>query len=316
MKIVHITTGDLDGIGLEISLKALNTLGPVKGVNFVLWRSNKANKEVLNILNKKFKRINVRNKKDILSCHSSKKINVLWDISSASSPTKWVTYATKYCLQNKNTQALVTGPLSKSQIQKEGFKHKGHTGLLKNLSETKHVFMVFLGQCFNVVLLNDHIPLKKFKWDKKQFNKCMELSWLLKKDILNKNPAKKIAVLGFNPHAGEDGLLGTEEFFIKKELKNRHSKKVDGPLVPDVAFLKENWKKYFMYLCLYHDQGLIPFKMIHGRKSFQFSMGLPFVRTSVSHGTAKDIFGKNKASSQSMVQALKGAINLLKNHQQ
>ena len=114
---------------------------------------------------------------------------------------------------------------------------------------------------------------------------------------------KKLAVLGLNPHAGEEGLLGTEEHLIKQDLE-KWKNKVEGPLVPDVAFLKKNRQKFFIYICLYHDQGLIPFKMIHERKSFQSSLGLPFIRTSVSHGTAKDIFGKNKAEAESMKQAL------------
>ena len=307
MRTIHITTGDLNGIGLEVSLKALKEIGPQKDVQFTLWRSHQAPREILSLTDHLFSRVNPLKQKNL---EKYKKENILLDIPGSSTPTKWVTAASKLCLKNKETQALVTGPLSKTQMQKEHFSEKGHTHLLKKLSKTENVFMTFLGTHFHVTLLTDHVPLKKISWSKNSLNKCIELCLQLQQFFSLKNK-KKIALLGLNPHAGEEGLLGKEEIALKKELQ-KWNKQVEGPLVPDVAFLKKNQRKYFLYICLYHDQALIPFKMIHERNSFQFSLGLPFIRTSVSHGTAKDIFGKNKANPQSMKKALLWAIHLLK----
>jgi 4-hydroxythreonine-4-phosphate dehydrogenase len=119
---------------------------------------------------------------------------------------------------------------------------------------------------------------------------------------------KPIALVGLNPHAGENGLLGSEELKWKGLLK---SKVVEGPLVPDAAFLPHQWKKYSVYVCPYHDQGLIPFKLVHGfDEGVHLTLGLPFVRTSVDHGTAKELFGKNIAKHGSMREALELAMKL------
>jgi 4-hydroxythreonine-4-phosphate dehydrogenase len=108
-------------------------------------------------------------------------------------------------------------------------------------------------------------------------------------------------------------LIGDQEAWFRQVIDRHERLGVAGPLVPDAAFLRENWKKYAVYVCPYHDQGLIPFKMIHGfRGGVHLTLGLPFVRTSVDHGTAKDIFGKNKAESGSMRDAILTAIRLAK----
>ena len=139
----------------------------------------------------------------------------------------------------------------------------------------------------------------------------------LRKVLDKKQMSRPIAILGLNPHAGEQGLIGSVENRIHaKVLETAAEEKlnVDGPLVPDAAFFPKNWSKYSVFVANYHDQGLIPFKMTHGQESgVQVTMGLPFVRTSVDHGTAKDIFGKNKADPRSMLQALEWAIRLKKN---
>lgn len=315
MKFIHITTGDLDGIGLEISLKALSQLAPIKDIHFVLWRASKVREEIFQQLNKRFQLVSLKSPppEKLLKENfwkTKKNPTVLWDMACPPTPTKWVEQVGKLCLKNKKTHVLVTGPLSKTQMKKEKFKEKGHTELLKKLTKSDGVFMAFLGEYFNVTLLTGHVPLKKITWKKKSLHKCISLCLKFKKNFLTPSNSKTLGVLGLNPHAGEEGLLGKEEILLKAELK-KWKKKVTGPLVPDVAFLKENWKKYFMYLCPYHDQALIPFKMIHGKKSFQLSLGLPFLRVSVSHGTARDIFGQNKANADSMKQALSWAIKSL-----
>ena len=117
-----------------------------------------------------------------------------------------------------------------------------------------------------------------------------------------------IALVGLNPHAGEGGLIGSKDQELAEICR---AENIVGPLVPDAAFLKSEWSKYSVYVCCYHDQGLIPFKMAHNhQQSCQITWGLPIIRTSVDHGTAKDIAGQNKASEESMIYAIKMAIKL------
>ena len=311
MKIIHITTGDPDGIGLEVSLKALQKIGPLKGTRFVLWRSAGATagvtKDILKIADSRFKRVSLkeptteqslkallnqahypnqklnklRGKKPAPNKKSKNtsplsitdlKENVLLDIACPSPPTSWVVKTAKHCLLNPNYTALVTGPLSKTQMQKEGFKEKGHTELLKKMAGDKHVYMTFMGEFFNVTLLTGHLPLKKVSLNPKGFaqsttykgakpqaknrnlstinqknlNQCIELCLKMKNTLSQKidKPSgvsishtannKKIAVLGFNPHAGEKGLLGEEEFLLQKSLK-KWKTQVEGPLVPSAG---------------------------------------------------------------------------------
>jgi 4-hydroxy-L-threonine phosphate dehydrogenase PdxA len=125
---------------------------------------------------------------------------------------------------------------------------------------------------------------------------------------------RPIAVLGLNPHAGENGLIGHFENRVLKSAllsAKRAGQSIVGPIPADTAFTRESLNRFSVVVSLYHDQGLIPFKMLHGQDSgFQVSLGLPFIRTSVDHGTAKDIFGQGTANSGSMVDAINGAIKL------
>ena len=355
MKLIHITTGDPDGIGLEVALKALSQIELVEGVHFVLWRSCHAPQDMFGLLDKGLKRVTLTNvdllenaiaeaQKKMSSQHTGK--HILWDLSLPETPALWVKTAGQFCLKNPDNEALVTGPLSKTQMQKEGFAERGHTPLLKKISQVRQVYMCFIGDSFNVVLLTGHLPLKKVEWNKEDLQQCIKLCLDFKEflisrlttdhralshfnfqsfsksnfkssdkatslgqraflnwNLFNGIEGKKVGVLGFNPHAGEEGLLGSEEDGLKGIL-DQWKMQVEGPLVPDTAFFQENWSRFFMYICMYHDQGLIPFKMIHGRKSFQLSLGLPFMRVSVSHGTAKDIFRQNRGDFESMKRAL------------
>ena len=304
MKRIHITTGDTDGIGLEVSLKALTTIGQCANTQFVLWRQQEVGRELFHALKWPGRIVTLNNIDDLNT--AQKKESTLLDIASVTSPTHWVQTVAQRCTHDPSNESMVTGPLSKIQMQADQFSEKGHTPLLQRISGAKKVFMTFLGDYFNVILLTGHIPLKKIIWTANDLDSCLHLCSHLQQFLPDIYQNKPIAILGFNPHAGEEGLLGTEEKNLRLYLK-KWSKKVTGPLVPDSAFLKNNWARFSIYVCLYHDQALIPFKMAHGTKSFQLSLGLPFVRTSVSHGTAKDIFGQNKASAESMRRALQWA---------
>jgi 4-hydroxythreonine-4-phosphate dehydrogenase len=136
----------------------------------------------------------------------------------------------------------------------------------------------------------------------------------MRKVLPTKVARRPMALVGVNPHAGENGLIGKEEIWMAKLIRQSQSRHpIEGPLVPDSAFLPKNWGRYSLYVVPYHDQGLIPFKMIHGFDSgVHLTLGLPFVRTSVDHGTAKELFAKDKARFGSMQDALLTAIRLIK----
>ena len=308
---IALTTGDADGIGLEVTAKALHHLGPQPNTQFILWRSEGASDKYLKLIDKKFERIVVDTLSDALKVTGP----YLIDIATEEPPAYWVEASAKACLK-KDLQAMATAPLSKTSIKEAGYRDLGHTDILKRISKSRHVHMGFLGNMFNVVLTTAHIPVRDIS---KHLSFSTLAEALLNADGLRQklpaNQAKKpIGILGLNPHAGEQGLIGQEELlFFPELLKFAKEKKIPvvGPLVPDAAFFPANWGKYSVYLCLYHDQGLIPFKMIHGQDSgVHMTLGIPFIRTSVDHGTAKDIFGQNKANPNSMIDAVRWAVKL------
>lgn len=320
MKKVIITTGDVDGIGLEVACKAL--LSPtIKRLSFVpvLFISSvlrgRWQQKYISELTKSwsvFQFEELNDGLDFLTRTKKPAPRTLIIISSFKSPAHWVEEAAKACL-TKKAHALVTGPLSKTLILESGLQDIGHTDILKRVSGTSKVNMGFIGQYFSVVLASDHIPLRQVSSavNEKRLTETLDNAFLLRKFLGSKKP---IGVLGFNPHAGESGLLGAEESGLQNILtKWSHSRStpVKGFLVPDAAFLKNQWKMYSCYVCMFHDQGLIPFKLVHGQDSgVHISLGIPFIRTSVDHGTAKDIFNKNRANASSMIDAITCAFKM------
>jgi len=296
---VAITTGDLDGVGLEVAVKALRRIGPQRGVCFYLWRSPQAfQKKICQKLSSQFNQ------------------SSLVQVESSSSPALWVEEVAKLCLSNK-MDSMVTGPLSKQEILRAGLKDIGHTDILKRVAKRSSAFMAFVGEKFNVLLVTAHIPLHQVSEHLTPSLETAALQIALSaRQILSKPQQKKpLGVLGLNPHAGDRSLIGREESVWLAPLLQSFpgTNQLVGPLVPDVAFTQENWKKYSFFICQYHDQGLIPFKMAHGFDSgAHLTLGLPIRRSSVDHGTAKDLFGQNKARSGSMEAALRWGVRLAK----
>lgn len=168
--------------------------------------------------------------------------------------------------------------------------------------------MSFWGKVFNVVLISGHRPLSlAFKdYTLKKIEKVARLAQEAALKLDPRRAHRPMALLGLNPHAGDQGLIGHEELQLRSLLKIPG---LQGPLPGDSAFIPVNFKKYGMFLAAYHDQGLIPFKMAHGFETgVHVTLGLPFLRTSVDHGPAKDLFGKNKADSGSMKAAIEMAM--------
>ena len=312
MKHIAITTGDVNGVGLEVTAKALHLLGPQKKNQFFLFRSQNSETSQLKHIDKKFNRIVVRSLSEALS-RKSKSSKDLFDIVHPQKAPHWVHDAATACHKNQ-LQGLVTAPLSKTLIQSCGFKAKGHTEILQAVSKTKELNMVFVGDQFCVILATGHIPLKRVSTalTEKVLSVALQRGLQLKKILPDKFKNKPVALLGLNPHAGESGVLGSEEALLFKKVLKKFPQ-IKGPLSPDAAFLKQNWGLYSIYVCCYHDQGLIPFKLVHGTKSgYHLTFGLPYIRTSVDHGTAFDLFGKNKADCSSMKEAISACLQLTK----
>lgn len=304
MKRLLITTGDQDGIGSEVTAKALAELGPQKNFQFVLYRSPQIPPQHLKWIDRKFDRVTLTAEEPWPKISSRRD---LLDIVSEEPPAKWVERAARLCLVKK-AQGLVTAPLSKTGIAAAGLHDRGHTEILQRICRLEDVYMAFWGRHFKIVLLTDHRPLMTVAkaLTPKRIRQGIQTAKRLRALANSRLP---IALVGLNPHAGEQGLLGKEEANFRSVLKD---KEVRGPLVPDTAFLPAQWKKFSVYVCPYHDQGLIPFKLVHGfNEGVHLTLGLPFVRTSVDHGTAKELFRLNRAKHGSMRDAIQLALRLI-----
>ncbi len=290
-KYVYITTGDTDGIGLEVTAKALLELSKyIKNSRVLVYRSSLSKDSSY----KKLLRLKPR---------------WLVDVPRNDPPPFWVREVALKCKIDSVNTKMVTGPLSKQLILDSGISAIGHTEILKKVSKVKNLYMTFIGPELRVVTLTGHCGLK----DVPQRINAKELENLIRLVQKSFSDLTSIGVLGLNPHAGEGGLFGNEEQIIKKAIIKAQYSGIPcaGPLVPDAAFAPSNRNKHNFYICMYHDQALVPFKALHGWDGgFHMTLGLPFTRVSVDHGTAKDIFNKNLANAGSMKEALKFALNV------
>lgn len=317
---VAITTGDKDGIGFEVTAKSLFLVGPQKNINFFIFRDSKQEvkqKKFFQLIDKNFSRLTFNTTEaavafySVLRATNSLDQKFIFDLCLKTPAVDWVIQSTDYC-KKSIFSSLVTGPISKTHIINSGYSYIGHTGVFRKFYPQNNLFMGFIGKEFNVVIATDHIALKdvESKLNKKLISQAIAACDDLRKLTADKRP---ICLLGLNPHAGEKGIIGSYEKIHLNKIVSKY-KSIIGPISPDAAFFKSSWKKYSSYLALYHDQGLIPFKMVHGQDSgVHITLGLPFIRTSVDHGTAKDIFNKNKANSHSMRDAILLNLKLLKN---
>ncbi len=206
-------------------------------------------------------------------------------------------------VREKKVQAITTLPIHKKAWQLANIPYAGHTEALRDIFK-QEVIMVLGCKKLYMALFSDHIPLKEVS-GKITFESL--LNFLLQlAPFIHKPPC---GVLGLNPHAGDFGVLGDEEEVIGQAIKKANAligeERFIGPLVPDTAFIDKHWN---YYVAMYHDQGLIPLKMLYFKDSINLTLNLPFIRTSVDHGTAFDIAYCNKAYTKSYINAIKEAI--------
>tara|TARA_Y100001968_G_scaffold261991_1_gene250060 strand:+ start:1673 stop:2698 length:1026 start_codon:yes stop_codon:yes gene_type:complete len=321
-----IALGDPAGIGTEITLKALGSKFLNKDIQpLLVGCKNNIYTTYLKLIENGIKNIPHPNTLDIIDIPlETKIIPGKVDKHSGSASFKWLLNATNLLLEGK-ANALVTAPISKIAWHKAGHKFAGQTELLGNLTNKK-TSMLFTaispnnGWRFNTLLATTHIPLNKIN------NTLSKELIRFKLDTLlnfcrkfKENPL--IQISGLNPHAGEEGKIGTEEknliIPILNEWKaDNPSIKVNGPMPPDTCWISSAsaWRSSSKannapdgILALYHDQGLIPLKLIAFDEAVNTTLGLPFIRTSPDHGTALDIAGKFKARENSMVAAINNA---------
>ncbi|HKY62761.1 MAG TPA: 4-hydroxythreonine-4-phosphate dehydrogenase PdxA [bacterium] len=211
--------------------------------------------------------------------------------------------------------ALVTAPIAKHHVNLAGFPFPGHTEYLAAQTKTEKFAMMMAGPKLKVTLVTIHEPLKRVP-ELLSVAKILETIEITHRALRERFGIAKprLAVCGLNPHAGEEGLLGREEIeLIAPAIAEARRRGFDcaGPKVPDAVFHEAYQGNWDALVCMYHDQGLIPFKMVHFADGVNVTLGLPLVRTSPDHGTAFDIAGQGKADPSSMIAALKLAEEML-----
>ncbi len=303
MKKIAVSIGDLNGIGFEIALKSHKIIK--KYCKPIYLIDKKMALQACKLLKTKlpddFKMTAVGKKFTIKPGIVSKKSGLYSYISFK----KAIKLA-----KNKKADAVVTLPINKEAWNKAGIKYKGHTEVLSDVFKKDAIMMIGCEKLFSI-LYTQHISVKNISEEVKT-EKLYSFFINVHKALKN---VQKIAVLGLNPHAGDNGVIGNEEKAIKKAIK-KANKKIGkklfyGPLVPDTAFNPQNINNINYFVAMYHDQGLIPVKMKYFDESINVSLNLPIIRTSVDHGTAFDIAYKDKNPSvESYINAVKEAIKL------
>jgi 4-hydroxythreonine-4-phosphate dehydrogenase len=324
--VIGISLGDFNGIGPEVIIKALSDSRILNSCIPVVYGSYK--------ILAKYKRISetedvIFNSVKNIEGINPKKVNLItcWEEDFEINPGKVTEQAGKCALislqkaaedaATGKTDAVVTAPINKHNIQSAEFNFPGHTEFLTAKAGLTDSLMLLVTEGLRVGVVTGHIPLSEVK------NQITKDKIVAKINLMNKSlkndfgiQKPKIAMLGLNPHAGENGLLGTEEKEIitplTEELKSK-GMLVFGPFPADGFFGMHHYKKFDGVLAMYHDQGLIPFKALAFDSGVNFTAGLPFVRTSPDHGTAYDIAGKNMASESSFREALYLACDIVKN---
>ena len=309
-----ISPGDPAGIGPEVTLKALSKNKKIQN-NFVLAGDKNLYQDLISANNLDLNLIEEDSKeKGITFKHFplEKEVSIgNPDIGNANYIIDILSHGALGCLKN-DFKGLITGPINKELINQSGFEFSGHTEFLADISNVKKVVMLLMNTKLKIALLTTHVPLSKVPSliTKNNLEKTISIiSEEFEKTWKIKNPS--ICLLGLNPHAGEGGYIGNEEEDILKPFVNSSTKNVYGPISADTAFIEENINKYDVFLAMYHDQGLPVIKSMGFGNTLNVTLGLPFIRISVDHGTAYEIAGKNKADFSSMEEALKTSFSLL-----
>lgn len=324
--IIGISVGDINGIGLEVALKALSHKRMLDLCTPVIYGSSKVvsyHKNVASIDELFFQSLRSAERPN------PEKINVVncWNENVNITLGKSTDLGGQYAMISLEVavkdldlgwiDALVTAPIHKKSMQLAGFDHIGHTEYLSKVCNVKDSLMLMVSDELKVGLATTHIPLQDVSaaiTKERIISKLEIMNQSLKVDFGYERPL--IAVLGLNPHAGEEGILGDEEEKIIRPAVVECKKKglnVFGPFAADGFFGAGQFSKFNGILAMYHDQGLIPFKALTFTTGINFTAGLPIIRTSPDHGTGFDIAGKSEADPSSFLRAIFVAIDIYRN---
>lgn len=322
--VIGISCGDLNGIGIELIIKTFSDHRILEQCSPIVFASNK----VINFYRKSVAdaNFNYQSTREFDRLNN-KQVNIFncWEEEVAINPGQLTDVAGKYAvlslqtavgaLKQKQIDGLVTAPIHKKNIQSADFNFTGHTPYLKNVFGMNDVVMMMCAGNFRVALVTEHIPVSEItKYITKEaiVSKLTIIHKSLQRDFGIDKP--RIAVLGLNPHAGDEGLIGNEEETIIrpaiKEAKNNNML-VIGPYSADAFFARRSHEKFDAVLAMYHDQGLIPFKALATGEGVNYTAGLPAVRTSPDHGVAFDIAGKGKADNSSFLSAIFECVDII-----
>jgi 4-phospho-D-threonate 3-dehydrogenase / 4-phospho-D-erythronate 3-dehydrogenase len=322
--VIGISCGDLNGIGTELIIKTFADTRILEMCTPVIFASNK----IVNFYRKSVMEapFNYQNIKEVNRANQ-KQVNIFncWEEEVVISPGQLTEVGGKYAvrsllyaveaLKKNDIQGLVTAPMHKKNVQSSEFAYTGHTPFLKSYFGARDVVMLLFANNFRVALVTEHIPVNEVSSHISKeliLNKLVILNESLKRDFGIEKP--RIAVLGLNPHAGDEGLIGKEEeTVIKPAIKEAKQNNilVIGPYSADAFFARHHHNKFDAVLAMYHDQGLIPFKALASGEGVNFTAGLPCVRTSPDHGTAFDIAGKGQADESSFRSAVFECIDII-----
>ncbi len=325
--IIGITMGDPTGIGPEIIVKALsqgemhNLCRPVVfGDAAILQRELQTLHAFLKI--NCIKKIDQANfSTGVLNLFALSQLNPERtgyghpSIESGKAMGQYISVSVEMAL-NHQIDAIVTAPINKKSLREAGYQYPGHTEMLAHLTNTGNVVMMLAGEKLRVVLVTTHCAFT-------EVSSLLTPDKILKTILITNDglktcfslPSPRIAVAALNPHAGEEGLFGREEKEVlipAIEQAQQQGIQIFGPLPSDTLFYHTSHGMFDAVVCMYHDQGLIPLKLLHFNDGVNITLGLPIIRTSVDHGTAYDIAGRGIASPSSLISAIKVAVQMAK----
>jgi len=323
---IGITQGDINGIGYEIIIKGLLDQRILEICTPIVYGSLKVaayHRKALNIEN--FSLTSIKSpdeantkRANIINCLDD---NVRVELGKSTEIAGDASYTALMKavedLKNNKLDALITAPINKYNIQSDKFSFPGHTEFLKDYFGSNDALMLMVSDLFKIGVITTHIPISEISsvlTEEMILNKIHLLNDSLIRDFGIRKP--KIALLGLNPHAGEEGMIGSEEKDIILPAINKAKEEniyCFGPFPSDGFFGSGDFMNFDATLAMYHDQGLIPFKSMVMDEGVNYTAGLPIIRTSPAHGTAFDLAGKNQASPNSFLKAIYTACDIHKN---
>jgi len=298
---IAVSLGDINGVGIEIAIKAHEEISQFVSPVYCINTS---------LLNQAATLLKVEIPNDFITLDAGSDVEIEPGTVSAQSGTfSYDSFSQAIKLaKDERVDAIVTLPIHKEAWSLAGIHYKGHTDMLRDVFKQDAIMMLGC-EALYVALFTEHIPLHAVA----SSVTLQHLSQFLA-DFEKEVHAEKIAVLGLNPHAGDNGVLGHEEEIITEAISTLNEalgKEVFvGPVVPDIAFTPHFREQFTYFVAMYHDQGLGPLKALYFDESINVSLNLPIIRTSVDHGTAFDIAYKNQAKTLSYINAVQAAVTL------